>query len=120
MQLPENADRQVLAIMAARGIDLEKPTDLEFTVAAPDETSAYSIKEALGQAGYRCEAVFESCEMEDQKLSIGEEHSAPSWSVYVYVKMVPKYEEIIEVQQDIDRVARSHYGKSDGWQVALT
>jgi hypothetical protein len=117
---PNDDDGAVLADLAAQGIDMSQPLLLDFQVHAPDQAAADAIGKALRQAGYDIEVVYDEGEPdEDGDIDPEDEEFGPSWTVYVNREMVPEYHEIMRIQADLDRLARPHGGKSDGWGAML-
>ena len=116
-EYPDDADGSVLADLAALGIDMTQPMDIEFPVAAPDEEAALEIARVLTEAGY--DAHVEYDDGGDEEEQEGDEEFIPGWDVYANVRMVPDYDEIIRIQADLSRLANPLGGMSDGWGVML-
>ena len=117
---PDDADGAVLAELAAQGIDMSQPLQIEFAVAAPDDASADTIDDALAEAGYDSQIEYDEGEPdEEDEIDPDDEAFGPSWTVYVSVRMVPEYAEIVRIQAELDRLARPLGGMSDGWGVLL-
>jgi hypothetical protein len=115
---PDDADGSVLTDLAAHGVDMTKPLQIEFAVAAPDEDAATAIADALSKAGYDGHAEFDEGEPDADEDDDDDEFS-PSWTVYASVTMVPEYDEIIRIQEELDRLAEPFDGYIDGWGVML-
>ncbi len=118
-QYPDDADGSVLADLAALGIDMTQPMDIEFPVAAPDEEAAHAIAGALVAAGYDAHVEYDDGEPEDDSDEDDDDEFVPGWDVYVSARMVPDYDEIIRIQADLGRIANPLGGMSDGWGVML-
>ena len=119
-EYPDDADGSVLADLAALGIDMTQPMDIEFPVAAPDEEAANAIASALIAAGYDAHVEYDDGEPEDGGDEDEEDDDfVPGWDVYVSTRMVPDYDEIIRIQADLGRLANPLGGMSDGWGVML-
>jgi hypothetical protein len=117
---PDDADGAVLADLAAAGIDLSQPLEIEFPVAVPDEAAAEQTLAALTAAGYEGHIEFDEGEPdEDGELDPDDEEFGAAWTVYVYREMVPAYDAIMQMQSDLDRLAKPFGGQSDGWGVML-
>ena len=117
---PNDDDGNVLADLAAQGVDMTQPLDIEFPVSAPDEASANAIEKALIDAGYECLVEYDDGELdEDDETAEDEEEFGPMWTVYVSVEMIPDYDEIIRIQADLDRLSGPTGGICDGWGVML-
>lgn len=116
---PDDADGAVLAGLAAEGVDMTRPLLIEFPVAVPDEASATRTAAAMTEAGYESEVEYDEGEPDfDPEVDDADEFG-PAWSVYAYVKMIPEYDEIIRIQEELDQIARPFGGRSDGWGVML-
>ncbi len=119
-EYPDDADGSVLADLAALGIDMTQPMDIEFPVAAPNEEAANAIAAALIAAGYDAQVEYDDGEPEDDSEEDEEDDEfVPGWDVYVSTRMVPDYDEIIRIQADLGRIANPMGGMSDGWGVML-
>jgi len=124
-EYPDDADGSVLADLAALGIDMTQPMEIEFPVAAPDEESANAIAKVLIEAGYDALVEYDDgepedgSEEEDDEEDEEEDEYVPGWDVYVAVTMVPDYDEIVRIQADLGRLANPLGGMSDGWGVLL-
>ena len=62
---PDDADGAVLAELAAQGVDMTQPLLIEFPVAAPDETSADAVDDALAKAGYDSHVEYDEGEPDE-------------------------------------------------------
>ena len=117
---PNDDDGNVLADIAAQGVDMTQPLDIEFPVSAPDEASANAIDKVLTDAGYECLVEYDDGEQdEDDETEEDDEEFGPMWTVYVNVEMIPEYDEIIRIQADLDRLSGPLGGICDGWGVML-
>jgi len=121
---PDDADGHVLSDMANYGVDMTKPLVLEFPIAAIDEEAAKAIFTSVTALGYEAEVEYDDGESEEAAAeAVGDsgdddgdgEDSGPSWSVYVTKTMVPDYEEILRIQDELDELAEPLGGYSDGW-----
>ena len=119
-EYPDDADGSVLADLAALGIDMTQPMDIEFPVAAPDEVAAGAIASALIAAGYDAHVEYDDGEPDEEGEEDDEDDEfVPGWDVYVSAHIVPDYDEIIRIQADLSRLANPLGGMSDGWGVML-
>lgn len=117
---PDDADGAVLADLAAEGVDMTQPLEIEFPVTAPDEKAASAITEAIIQAGYEAHIEHDEGEPNEAgEIDPDDEEFGPVWDVYATIRMIPQYEEILRIQADLDRLAIPFGGKSDGWGVML-
>jgi hypothetical protein len=119
---PDDADGAVLADLAAEGIDMTQPLVIEFAVAVPDEESANETAKAMVAAGYEASVEYDEGEPDfDPELDDedDEEEFGESWTVYSSIEMVPEYDAIMRIQEELDKIARPFGGESDGWGVML-
>ena len=117
---PNDDDGNVLADLAAQGIDMTQPLDIEFPVSAPDEAAANAIDKVLTDAGYECLVEYDDGELdEDDETDEDDEEFGPMWTVYANVEMIPDYSEILRIQADLDRLSSPLGGICDGWGVLL-
>lgn len=116
---PDDADGAVLAGLAAQGVDMTCPLQIEFLVAVSDEASANRTATAMTEAGYDSHVEYDEGEPDfDPEVDDADEFG-PSWTVYANVRMIPEYDEIIRIQDELNQIARLFGGKSDGWSVML-
>lgn len=117
---PDDEDGAVLAELAAQGVDMSQPLQIEFPVAVPDEASANRTLKGMTEAGYDSHIEYDEGEPDENgEVDPDDEEFGPAWTVYVDVQMVPEYDEIMRIQADLDRIARPYGGNSDGWGVML-
>ena len=119
-EFPDDADGAVLAELASHGIDLSQPLLIEFPVAVADEATAAIVSKALAEEGYDYEVEYDEGEPNaDGIIDPDDEEYGSTWTVYASVRMIPEYDEIIRIQEDLDRIARPLGGFSDGWGVLM-
>ena len=121
-EYPDDADGSVLADLAALGIDMTQPMDIEFPVAAPNEEAASAIASVLIAAGYDAHVEYDDGEPEEDEEDDDDDDDdefVPGWDVYVSTSMVPDYDEIVRIQADLSKLANPLGGMSDGWGVML-
>lgn len=119
---PDDADGEVLAELAALGIDLTQPLQIEFHVAVPDEETANTTCQALIDAGHESHVEYddgEPTEADSFDADEDDDEVEPSWTVYVNKNMVPDYDEIVRIQAELDALARPLGGYCDGWGAFL-
>jgi len=118
MSYPNDEDGQVLARIAESGMDLSTPTMIEFAVAVQDEATSGLIARTLQQNGFTTEEYYDEGEP-DYDEEDGEEFG-PSWTVYVPVKCIPSYENVVNTQQKLGSIVNDLGGKMDGWELKLS
>lgn len=122
-EFPDDADGSVLADLAKHGVDLTKPLLIEFVVDVPSEKAANKVAAAMKSAGYDPKIEYDAGEpdeeIDEDDDEEDEDEFGASWTVYAKVNMVPKYEEILRIQDELDQLAEPHGGQADGWGVLL-
>jgi hypothetical protein len=117
---PQDEDGEVLAQLEEMGVDLNQPLDLEFMVAAEGADAAEAIRAALAKKKYDVAVVYDEGEPDSEgEIEEDDEEFGPSWTVYVKRRMVPKYDEIVRIQKDLDATAEPLGGFADGWGAML-
>jgi hypothetical protein len=99
--LPSDADGDALRRLTANGSDLSREMELEFQVLAPDEASALTFASVAQALGFR--------------TSVYSHSDGPSWTCECARTLVPRYEEIIEVQRQLEEIGRPLGASPDGW-----
>ncbi len=117
MSYPNDEDGQVLARIAASGMDLSVPTTIEFAIASNDESSSNAIADAFSSSGFKSEVYYD--EGEPDYDDNDDPEFGPSWSVYVLVHCVPSNENVVATQAKLDSIAQKFGGKVDGWELKL-
>ena len=119
-KFPNDADGMALRQMAIRGMDMENPVGFEFYIHVEDEATAAVVLNAVKHAGIGdgAEIVYDEGELEEGEQKTPEnEEFWPSWTVYVYRRMLPEYLGVVEAQEVLDGLAKLYGGKIDGWGV---
>lgn len=114
---PNDDDGKVLKFMAESGIDMTASIEIEFPIDSKDEETSEKIGEKLKQNGYgNIEIDFDEGELKKgEKMTAENEEFWPSWTVYTTFNMIPKYDQIIKIQKDLNALVIPLGGKSDGW-----
>lgn len=100
-QYPSDADGDALGRIAEEGSDMTKPMEIDFFIAVTTEEGGQAIAYAANQLGYETEIVFDE--------------ESGDLTCYCAKTMIPNYEAIIEVQKELDQLAKPHEEFSDGW-----
>ena len=117
---PDDVDGNILRNLAESGHDMSKPLVFDFFVDSPDQESSKNIEKELIKAGFSAEAHFDEGELEEgEEMTEENEEFWPSWTVYVFSKMVPSYDEIMRIQEQLDTIAAPFNGKADGWEIEI-
>jgi hypothetical protein len=120
VDFPLDSDGMALKKMAERGMDMSQPIGFEFHIHVENKQQADDIYRALKEAkiGDEAESVYDEGELEEgEEMTEENVEFWPSWTVYVYYKMVPDYNKLIEFQEMLNRLSAPFGGKPDGWGV---
>ncbi len=101
LSFPDDENGDVLRRMQDSGDDLTKARKVEFQHVFPVKIDAIS---------FLAETADESVE-----VTIGWYADARCWNVQVARSMVPSHEDISSMEGQLDRIARTHRGRADGW-----
>lgn len=99
---PNNADGDALRRVAADGSDMSKPMYINYHVALPDEAVATSLAKSAHDLGYRVR-IYDSPEC-----------SLP-WTCECSCRMVPAYDAVIAIQNELGTLSAPLGGHVDGW-----
>jgi hypothetical protein len=109
LDYPDDADGDALRRVEAAGNDMSRPMEIDFQVAARDEETARLVAEEAARSGFRTEIWFD-----DEEPGLDDEDSLP-WTCKCTKTMLPKYESIIAIQAELDRIAQPLGAYADGW-----
>ena len=98
---PNDSDGDVLRQVESLGNDMSASMLIDFPVVVPDEIQANAFAAVAAELGYRVELY----EHEDDS----------TWDVTCSVEMVPIYEELLRIQNELTEAAQPFGGYSDGW-----
>jgi regulator of RNase E activity RraB len=98
---PDDSDGDALRRVAADGNDMDSPMLIEFPVVVASEAQAEQFAGAARERGFEADL----CEHDDDT----------QWDVICAIKMTPTYDEIVRIQDDLNRLAKPFGGHSDGW-----
>lgn len=92
---------EVLEGIAARGTDLSVPRLIDFAHVFFSEPEALRFKDAAEKAGYQA--------------SMQKVESEELWDVIASSKIVPSFDDVTRLEEELDCLARSFGGQADGW-----
>src|SRR5262245_33633259 len=98
---PNDSDGDALRRVAADGNDMNSPMLIEFPVVVPTETVANQFASCAREHGF--------------DTQIWEHDDDSDWDVICTVSIVPRYDGIMRIQEDLSRMATPFGGYSDGW-----
>jgi hypothetical protein len=107
---PNDADGDVFRSLAAKGVDLTQPRLLEFYCYAATVLIAQKISEKLTALGFKCD-IFE----DDQE----ETPDDARISVYAERVMVPSYQAVTRVQDELNILLKEFDTYCDGWATTV-
>jgi hypothetical protein len=99
--LPNDSDGNALRQLASEGSDLSKPMIIDFAVAVPNRAAGKAVAAAASPLGFTTD-VYHDVESD-------------TWTCYCTKTMVPRYDDIIAIQNQLDELSQPFGGKSDGW-----
>ena len=101
MKYPNTADGDALRNILDAGSDMTAPMSIDFMIAAPDETAGLAIAKQASVLGFQTQ--------------VNQDSETGAWTCYCAKTMIPLYETIIHIQDDLDELAKPFGGYSDGW-----
>lgn len=103
MVYPDDVNGDVLRRMEARGDDLSKPRNIDFSVVFADASSAQQFAEYFQALGHN--------------VSVEHAETRPDfpWDVLVVQHMAPSYDAITDFEDLLQSVADRWGGHNDGW-----
>jgi hypothetical protein len=106
-EYPNDADGDALRRVAGGGSDMSEPMDVDFQIAAPDESTAMTIAEIAARLGYRTRIYnYTEDDAEDE---------SHSWTCECSKTMVLTYDAALAAQAELDEIARPLSAYADGW-----
>lgn len=97
----DDGDADALRRLYTDGVDLNKPHSVNFFVVIPDKENGEKVKEIIEQHGFEC--------------SLEENKEFQEWTCNCKKEMILEYNELIQVQNLLDKLCRPYQGFSDGW-----
>lgn len=98
---PDDSDGDALRRVAADGSDMDSPMIIDFPVVVPSKPQAEEFASTARGRGF--------------ETRLWKHHDDAEWDVICALKMTPTYDEILRIQDDLDRLAKPFEGYSDGW-----
>ena len=105
-EFPEDVDGDVLRSVQSNGSDMSQPMNIDFQIAAPNESAATAIAADAERLGYR---ISVSADEEQPSTSRG------TWTVNCTTRTMATHEGVLAMQSELDALAKPHGGYSDGW-----
>ncbi len=106
---PDDFDGEMLSHIRDSGSEMDQPMVIDFAIDAHPKKTAEAVatacEDALKEKGYQVEIVApDDSDPEDNR-----------WSVYCSIHMIPVYDEIVQIQKDLQAIAEPVGGAADGW-----
>jgi Regulator of ribonuclease activity B len=101
MSIPNDETGEALKLIASNGSDLNKPMEIDFFVAIPSKEKGDLIALKVRELGFDA-----SVEQDDETLE---------WTCYCTKTLIPRYSEIIEIEQQLNSMSKPYGGYSDGF-----
>jgi len=98
---PDNADGDALRRLAESGADMTSPMVIDFAVAIPDESTGRAIALKAIEIGY--------------KTNVGQGSESSEWTCYCSKAMFATYEDVLNCQLELDKIAVAYGGFANGW-----
>ncbi|NMP15909.1 ribonuclease E inhibitor RraB [Thalassotalea sp. Y01] len=105
MSYPNDEHGQVLAEMEQAGIDLSKPIVVEFFQLFEQEDNANALAKHIEESDMQA------------TVTVHPDKSPGVWDVDCRLEMIPSYDNIVEMEQTFEKLARQFDGYNDGWGV---
>jgi tartrate dehydratase alpha subunit/fumarate hydratase class I-like protein len=103
MQFPDDDNGQLLAEIAAAGIDLSKMHQVDFYILFEQQADAQKFVSEI-----EADALVQSAKL-DKCQDTG------VWEVIAHVQMVPEHTLLGQAEQYLESIANSFNGYGDGW-----
>ena len=97
----DNADGDALRRLAESGADMTSPMVIDFAVAIPDESTGRAIALKAIEIGY--------------KTNVDQDSESSEWTCYCSKAMFATYEDVLNCQLELDKIAVAYGGFADGW-----
>jgi hypothetical protein len=98
---PGDDDVRLIGRLAAAGVDLSRPLDVEHVLSMPDERSARQLVAALASMG--------------GTVQLSPDLLGRRWNVRVTIPMVVTLERMIALREQLDAFAGERGGRYAGW-----
>ena len=103
MQFPDDDNGQLLAEIAAAGVDLSKMHQIDFFILFEQQADAEKFSKEIIS-----DALVQSANVEKCK-------DTGVWEVITHVQMVPEHTLLGQAEQYLESIANSYNGYGDGW-----
>ena len=105
MQFPDDDTGQLLAEMAAEGINLNQMHMVDFFILFEQKEQAESFEKAIVEDELAPKTELQKCK------------DTGVWEVVTTVQLVPDHQLLSQTEQYLESIANSHEGYGDGWGI---
>ncbi|WP_375753776.1 ribonuclease E inhibitor RraB [Vibrio sp. HN007] len=100
-QFPDDETGATLYQFQQHGFDLSKPLEMDFFVAVPSEGKGNLVALQADKLG------FNTCVEQDEETK--------EWTCYCTMTLVPKYSEVVKIEEQLTKIAKPYGGYADGF-----
>ena len=100
-EIPNDADGDAMRRVISSGSDPSRPMVVDFAVAVPNEEKGNRIKQRVQNRGY--------------SVKIYKDEETKEWTCYCSREMILDHALLLSYQKELDELAQSDEGFSDGW-----
>ncbi|MBL1260956.1 MAG: ribonuclease E inhibitor RraB [Thiotrichaceae bacterium] len=103
MDFPKTDDGEILREMHQAGINLSATHNIDFFINFGKKKDAEKMQAEVESNGT------------EGRFALDENETHDGWVLCCTIAMIPRHDDIIEVERAFDKVAATHQGESDGW-----
>jgi len=100
---PDDDNGDVLRRLEAKGDDLSRARDIDFTVVFPTDFAAVEFAAYFRKAGYKADVRY------------AQVNGSHLWDVVIVKHMIPSHEGITDFERELQEFADTLGGYNDGW-----
>ena len=101
MTLPDDETGAALQRLADDGSDLSRPLKMDFFIAVPDQQRGQRVAAAASGLGF--------------EVSVEQDEETKEWTCYCTKEITPSYSMVVQIEQQLDLLARKYQGYADGF-----
>jgi regulator of RNase E activity RraB len=109
--IPDDATGEALRQLMERGSDLSKPMEMDFFITVPSKEAGDKVAIKVRELGFTT-----AVEQEDE---LDEEGHPPDhqmeWTCYCTKTLIPDYSEIVQIEEQLESIAKEFGGYTDGF-----
>jgi regulator of RNase E activity RraB len=104
--IPDDATGDALKVIAEKGSDLTKPMKIDFFVAVPSKETGDKVALKARDLGFTTSVEMDDVDLDDDGML---------WTCYCTKVLVPEYDEVVKIEQQLDSIAKEFGGHIDGF-----